>query len=281
MITERRLRDLGGSMEEGSILSIFKQSSLQTEEHDSPKQKLVKALARLIENTEIDCSVRTFCWGSLGAGVVLGVAAFWLIGWVAIPIGVFTVFVPAIMLEMMRRARNRKLIEQLPGVFQSISRAVRSGKTVNSAMRSIADRFPKPISTEFALCCEQQDRGLAKELALRKLGERTGVMDLQIFVVALLVQSKSGGDLPELLQNLSATMEKRGRLKQRVKTLTSEGRMQAFVLLMLPVVAFIALQFIAPDYVEVLMTKKELLLVTAALQAVGFFWIYRIVNFRF
>ncbi|MCC9601695.1 type II secretion system F family protein [Stieleria sp. JC731] len=281
MLTERRLRELDGSTEQANILSIFKQSSLQSDEQRTTKKRILQAIDRLIDNSEIGCSIKTFLWGSIFLGLAVGAGLYFVISWVAIPLGLASVFAPMALLIMMQRSRNRKLVEQLPGVFQSISRAVRSGKTVNSAMRNIADRFPKPICKEFALCCEQQDRGLTKELAFRKLGERSGVMDMQIFVVALLVQSKSGGDLPDLLQNLASTMEKRGRLKQRVRTLTSEGRMQAVVLLMLPVAAFVALQFIAPDYVETLLTKKELLFMTAGLQCLGFFWIYRIINFRF
>lgn len=162
-----------------------------------------------------------------------------------------------------------------------ISRAVRSGQTVSSALQIIADDFDPPVSTEFALCYEQQNLGLSRESALRKLAERSGVMELQIFVVALLVQARSGGDIVELLDNLSSMIRKRLRLRDRVRALSGEGRMQAIVLTLLPIAALVAILCLSPDYAQALVQRPWLLLATGIAQCVGALWIRQIISVEY
>ncbi len=150
-----------------------------------------------------------------------------------------------------------------------------------SALQIIAEDFDPPISTEFALCYEQQNLGISRETALRTLAARSGIMELQIFVVALLVQAKSGGDLVELLDNLALMIRKRLKLKDRVRALTGEGRMQARVLIILPVAALFGIIYLSPDYAKALLDRPWLLAATAAAQAAGAFWVRKIVNFEY
>jgi tight adherence protein B len=177
--------------------------------------------------------------------------------------------------------RQRKLSRQLPEAFAMISRAVRAGQTIPSALQIIAEDFDPPISTEFARCYEQQNLGISRESALRQLAKRTGIMELQILVVALLVQAKSGGNLVELLDNLSTMIRKRLKLKDRVRALTGEGRMQALVLSILPVAALVGIIVLAPEYSQCLLERPWLLAGTAAAVAAGAFWVRRIVNFEY
>ncbi|MGC3966603.1 MAG: type II secretion system F family protein [Pirellulales bacterium] len=109
--------------------------------------------------------------------------------------------------------------------------------------------------------------------ALRGLARRTGIMELRILVVALLVQSRSGGNLVELLSNLSAVVQKRLRLEQRLRALTSEGRMQAAVLTVLPALAFGALYVLAPDYLSTLLQHPSLIVAAVVAQILGTIWI--------
>jgi tight adherence protein B len=106
-------------------------------------------------------------------------------------------------------------------------------------------------------------------------------MELQIFVVALLVQARSGGNLVELLDNLSLTVRKRLKLSARVRALTGEGRMQARVLIVLPIASLIGLLILSPEYASSVLQWPSLLAATAVAQAVGAFWIRRIVNFQY
>jgi tight adherence protein B len=177
--------------------------------------------------------------------------------------------IPSAYVWARRRARVCRMTTQFPDALDAISRAVRAGQTVPAAFQMVADDFPMPISDEFRYCYEQQNFGLSYDAALRNLAQRTGIMELRILVVALLVQSRSGGNLSELLQNLSTTVRKRLVLQQKVKALTGEGRMQAAVLIALPVVVFIAMYFLNRDYAQILLDRPWLLAGCVASQTVG------------
>ncbi|GAB5514570.1 type II secretion system F family protein [Rhodopirellula baltica] len=211
-------------------------------------------------------------------GTLLG--GYWDIR-LGIATGLIGLLLPFAFLFAKQNARNQQLSRQLPEVFQLISRAVRSGQTVTSALQMIAEDCPSPIREEFALCYEQQELGMWRELAFRKLAERNQVMELRIFVVALLVQNRSGGDLVELLDNLSKMVTKRLRLRDRIKALTAEGRMQALVLVVLPFVALGAIVLFSPEYAETLLERPRLLVATGVSQGIGALLIRRIVNFEY
>jgi tight adherence protein B len=180
-----------------------------------------------------------------------------------------------------RKQRLSRLRAQLPEAFELMSRSVQSGQTIPAAFQTIADDFDAPLAEEFARCHEQQNLGLPYEVALRELARRTGVVELQMFVVALLVQRKCGGSPVELLGNLALVMRKRLGLRGKVRALTGEGRMQALVLLLLPVGMFIAIWFIDPTYAGVLWERPKLLAGALFAELVGAVWIRRIVNFDF
>jgi tight adherence protein B len=159
-----------------------------------------------------------------------------------------------------------------------MSRAVRAGQTVFSAMQVIGDDFQPPVSQEFAHCYEQQNLGVSVESSLRDLARRTGIMELQMFVVGILVQSRSGGDLNELLDTLAHTIRNRLKLAAKLRAMTGEGRMQAIVLGILPLAAFVMLYFMAPEYIASLLNRPWLLAGTFAAQALGALWVRSIVR---
>lgn len=188
---------------------------------------------------------------------------------------------PFIWVGIKRRRRFRQLCRQLSEAFDVMSRAVRAGQTIPAAFQTIADDFDPPISLEFRQCYEEQNLGMPYETALRNLARRTGVMELQILVVALLVHGRCGGNLVELLRTLSTMVRKRRLLEGKIKALTSEGRMQAIVLMVLPLVAFVVIWFIAPNYLSALLNRPWLLMGTVGAQALGALWIRRVVQINF
>ena len=97
----------------------------------------------------------------------------------------------------------------------------------------MADEFESPLADEFRRCYDEQNLGMSRETALRNLASRAGIMELRIFVVALLMQSRSGGNLTELLANLSMLVRKRDQIAAKSQSLTGEGRVQAAVLIVL------------------------------------------------
>ena len=162
-----------------------------------------------------------------------------------------------------------------------MARAVKAGQTVTGAFQIVARDLDPPLADEFAFCYEQQNLGRSPELALRDLARRTGVIELQMFVAALLVQRRSGGNIVELLTNLSSVVRKRLRLAGKVRALTSEGRLQALVLALLPIAVFIGLLVLNRPYVQVLLDRPHILGTLASLQVVGGLWVRKIINIDF
>jgi tight adherence protein B len=222
--------------------------------------------------------VISLCLAAAFSALSLFVTKRW---WVA-PIGLTAgLAAPVSYVRLKCRLRMRRLALQLPEAFDAIGRAVRAGQTIPAAFQIVGDDFESPISDEFRRCYEEQNLGMPHETALRNLAARTGIMELRILVVALLVQSRSGGNLVELLSNLSMMVRKRVKLQQKVKALTGEGRMQAAVLIVLPVLAFASLLVLSPHYVGSLLERPGLLVVAGVAQLVGAVWIRRIANFEF
>jgi tight adherence protein B len=170
---------------------------------------------------------------------------------------------------------------QLPETFDLMSRAVRAGQTMSGAMQLAATQLKPPISLELAACCEQQNFGLPYDVALQELARRTGVMELQMFVVAMLVNRNTGGNVAEILENLSGMIRKRIRLLGKVKSATSEGRLQAVVLSVLPAFVFAVLLFVNRPYAQKLLDRPGLLTAVLFSEALGALWIRQIVNFKF
>ena len=188
---------------------------------------------------------------------------------------------PLWILRRKRDARIEKLRSQLAEAFELMARVVRSGQTLAQALVAVADEFPPPISSEFAFCYEQQNLGLSPEVSFRDLARRAGVIELRIFVLAVIVQQQTGGNLSELLAKLSEVVRERYRMRGQINTLTAEGRMQGWILAGLPPLMLVLLFVLNPTYASVLLQHPRLLLGTFGFEALGALWIRKIVNFDF
>lgn len=281
LAVRERLHELAGSDTQQQAAMLFKDFTRLESQKLLDRKSWEEGLRMRIEQAGLNYSVQQFVQASAAAGLVLGVVASfwsWILGAVG---GLLGALIPLVVLTLRKRSRQRTLSRQLPYAFAMISRAVKAGQTVPAALQIIASDMEAPISTEFARCYEQQNLGISRESALRQLAQRTGIMELQIFVVALLVQARSGGDLVELLDNLSVMIRKRLSLKDRVRALTGEGRMQALVLIVLPIAALVGIVVTAPEYARSLFERPWLLGGTVLAQGAGVVWIRRIVNFDY
>ena len=198
--------------------------------------------------------------------------------WFGIAAGLATGTIPFLYVKQKRNQRQKKLLSQLPDAYEMLSRVLRSGQTVSQAMRSIADEFSPPIAEEFAYCWEQQNLGLTPEASLKELARRTGVLEIKIFVVALTINSSAGGNLSNLLNKLSLVIRDRERMRQKILALTAEGRMQAYMLIGLPIGLAIVLSVLSPTYLSPLLDYKYLIFGTLGWMFVGFLWMQRIIN---
>jgi tight adherence protein B len=188
---------------------------------------------------------------------------------------------PISYVHIIRNARLEKLRQQLSDAFDLMARVLRAGQSMPQAMLAVATEFASPIAEEFAYCSEQQNLGLATEISMRDLAKRTGLVEMNIFVVAVLVQRQVGGNLSEILEKLALVVRQRYKTRGTIKTLTAEGRMQAGVLMALPPLLLVAMLVVNYDYAIVLIEKPFLIGGMAFFMALGGLWIRKIVNFDF
>jgi tight adherence protein B len=189
--------------------------------------------------------------------------------------------VPVLYVNFKRNARLEKLLSQLPDAFDLMSRVIRAGQTMSQGLLAVADEFSPPIAGEFAFCYEQQNLGLPPEVALRELARRTGLLELKIFVLAMLIQQQTGGNLAELLDKLSHIIRERYKMRGKVRALTAEGRVQAMVLLGLPPFMFLLMLTMNRSYAGILLETPSLIWITLISESIGGLWIRKIVNFDF
>ena len=283
-IKERFRQELGvGGNDPARRSELFKDLKLFQSEASQRTPQFWKRFATMLAQSGLDIAPERILQLSatvMIVGFVLMAAwpRMWFIGLGAAALGVFG---PVTFVSAARKKRIHTICMQLPEAFELMSRAVRAGQTIAGSMGLIGSQLKAPVSEEFALCCEQQNLGLPQDVALQELARRTGVMELQLFVVAMLVHRTAGGNPVEILDNLSDVIRKRMRLVGKARAATSEGRLQAVVLTVLPILAFVALFVLNRPYAQVLIDRPILLASVVASEVIGGLWIRRIVNFDF
>lgn len=272
---DRRIREFSqrGVKPAESSSPLFRDWNLA----DESVGTIVSSIRAFVRQSGLPVSARHL-WlatGWLGlAGALLAVVVhpgFWATAAIA-PL------IPWAVLVWVRHCRIQQFRRQLPEAFDVMRRAVEAGQTVASAFQQVSTQCRPPLSMEFAHCGEQQNLGLSHDASLRDLSTRIPIIELKIFVISLIMQRQCGGSPVEVLQNMSELIRKRQRLAQRVKALTAEGRLQAIVLTALPLVTFIGMVMLWPDYVAPLLARPRLLMALAALQIVGTIWVRRTVQ---
>ena len=250
---------------------------------DEAGETLRQRIGHMIEQSNLNISPQRLLYLmagiSLGAGVLVALVRQSLLQGTAI--AVVAAVLPFLYVRMKRNARINRMTNQLPDAFDLMARVIRAGQTMPQAIQAVADEFEQPLAAEFTYCFEQQNLGLSPELALRDRARRTSLLEIKIFVLALLVQQQSGGNLTELLEKLATIIRERFRLMGKIKALTAEGRMQAVILLLLPVVVLGVISVINRNYARVLFEQPTLLTGMFVAEAVGALWIRKIVNFDF
>jgi tight adherence protein B len=148
------------------------------------------------------------------------------------------------------RDRNRKFIDQFPDALDMIVRSVRSGFPLSVALQMLAENAENPVKEEFRQVVDEIALGRTMPQALSRLASRINEPDIRFFVVVLSVQQETGGNLAEIISNLSNIIRKRKQLRHKIRAMTSEGRATAWVLGLLPVFVFCMLMIVQPDYLR-------------------------------
>lgn len=190
---------------------------------------------------------------------------------------------PVLWLSQQATKRRQAFGEKLPDALDYITRSLRAGHSLTSAIGMIGKEFPDPIGQEFKIVFDEVGFGIAFNDALTQLADRVQSADLNFFVISLMIQHETGGNLTELLDGLANTIRERFKLRGKIRTLSSEGRASGWILGGLPFILMGLLSLINPGYMSVLWTTPEghnLMLIGGGLMVVGFFLLSRIVEIK-
>lgn len=197
--------------------------------------------------------------------------------------GLAAMTVPFLMLNSRRSRRQRAICDQLPEALDFLSRILKAGHSFTTGIQMMAEELPAPLALEFRRAYDQHSLGQPIEEALKEMAGRIESQDFAFFVTAVLIQRQTGGDLSEVLGNISQMIRARVRLQQQVKAKTAEGRFTGYILVAFPAVMFCIMYAMNPGYCEIMFkTNQGLLMLGTAvlLEIVGLFVIRRIVTIR-
>jgi tight adherence protein B len=194
-----------------------------------------------------------------------------------------TTALPYLVLRILRARRQRAFGAQFADGLDMIVRSLRAGHPVPIALGMVAREMPDPIGSEFGIVVDEITYGADLETALRNLFFRIGQDDLPLFVTAVAIQGSTGGNLGEILENLSSVIRQRFKMRRKIRALASEGRASALILSSLPIAMFLIIQVVAPDFYASVWDEsitKRALAMAAGWMGVGNLIMYRLVNFR-
>jgi tight adherence protein B len=255
-----RLHALAATRDRTAQTQLLKQrmlSELPPLERQLQRLPRMRALDRVIVQSGLDWTVSKLL---LACIVLFGVT------WMILALGahqsllicVIAAFclgaAPLMYVQYRKNKRLAKLEQQLPEALDLITRALRAGHAFSSSLKMAGEEMPEPAAGEFRTVHDEVNFGISLDQALGHLSERVPLTDLRYFVVAVLIQRESGGNLTEILENLSRLIRERLKLLARVRVLSSEGRMSAWILGLMPFFLAGIINLVNPTFMSPLWT---------------------------
>ncbi|TKC92596.1 type II secretion system F family protein [Trinickia terrae] len=245
----------------------------------------VQQLDRLLQQSGLDWSVARFC-GYTCACAVLGFASGVMLH---LPFMFFALLtcapalLPAWTLRR-KRAKRLSLIErQLPDAADLIGRALRAGHSFPTALGMVGQEMPEPIANEFRIAFDEINYGVSMNDALLNIVTRVPIEDLRYFVIAVLIQREAGGNLAEILGNISEIIRERLKLFGKIRVLSAEGRLSAWILSLLPFVIVAIVSILNPGFIRLLWNDpigQKCSSFALMLTISGIFWMRKLIRIR-
>lgn len=284
----RRVQAMSSATADKAVVSITKKRAASA----SPTlERLVAMLPhgarieRLLAQSGKPWTVGGFAAGSLASAMAAWTAAAWF----ALPFPLQLASAAAALalpFQVVLHARNKRLIQiekQLPDALDLMGRALRAGHAFPTALKMVGDEMKAPIGVEFATAFDEVNFGVSMGDALMGMANRVDSTDLRYFVVAVLIQRETGGNLSELLDSISKIIRERLKLLGQVRVLSAEGRMSAWVLGLLPFGAAGVIQLTNPKFLAVLFTDpagQKMVGFAMFMMVLGFFVMRKIIRIR-
>lgn len=285
-LLRRKLAEIDSVDAQREVASLLRQkylrdlSPLARQLEDLPQ---MEALGRYIEQSGVDILAHR-----LVALSILGTAAGAALGVFFTDSPVLTLLMaagggaaPFMYVSRKRRARLEKFEEQLPDAVDVMKRAMRAGHPFNACLKLVAEDMDEPIAREFETTFADVNYGNDLRRALLGLLMRVPSTNLMAVVTAVLIQKETGGNLAEIFERISQVIRSRFRFGRRVRTLSAEGRLSAWILTLVPIVLFGILWFTTPDYLPPLLehpTGQKMLVFAIVMLVVAVFWMRKIIR---
>jgi tight adherence protein B len=214
-----------------------------------------------------------------GGGLLIAFVAPPLI----LPTAMILGLVPFFYIYSKKRKRMRKFERQLPDTMDLIARALKAGHALSGGLQLVGEEFGDPIGTEFERTLNEINFGVAVPDALKSLAERVDCSDLKFFVMSVIIQRETGGNLAEILENIARLIRERFKLQGRIRVLSAEGKLSAIILVAIPFFLAFVLSIINPGYINTLFEDPIGIILVAfasVMMALGILMMRKMVAFR-
>jgi tight adherence protein B len=285
----RRLRMMSdGSDGERERVSILKQRRYcDNDQLDAflHRRRLANAIDRALLQSGLRWTVAQFLAASLGGMLLVSLLLLTrpvpAVARLVVALGFM--LVPYLLVLRARSARLIQIEGQLPEAADFLARAMRAGHSFTNVLQMVGTELPEPLSGEFRTAHEEINYGVPMNEALYNLADRIPLTDLRYLVIAVVIQRESGGNLAEILGNISHIIRERLKLIGKVRVLSAEGRMSAWILGLMPFCVMIFMTIVNPQYVSVLWTDPtgiRMLWYSVGMILIGVLWIRRVIHIR-
>jgi tight adherence protein B len=211
-------------------------------------------------------------------GLLLGKAA--VFGWGGALLGAI---LPYSYASYRRTKRFQKFEELFPEAIDTLARAVRAGHAFTTALELIANEVAEPVSSEIRKLFEEQKFGMPVRDALVNLAERVPLVDVKFFVTAVMLQRETGGNLAEILDNLSYMIRERFKIMRQVRVFTAQGRLTMLLLMALPPIVVVGMLVLSPSFIRPLFDDPlghTAIVIAITLQTIGYFVIRKVIQIQ-
>ncbi|NUO72421.1 MAG: type II secretion system F family protein [Frateuria sp.] len=284
-----RLQALTASSDRSSqsqVLKLRMLSELPSVERVLRRMPRMRHLDELLLQSGLRWTVSGLLLGTAGAfvaGWIFATQMFYLSTLITLAIAATSAALPTLYVLRGRSRRLAAIQRQLPDTLDLMTRALRAGHAFTTALKMAGEETAEPIAGEFRTVHDQMNFGVSLQQALTNLSERVPITDLRYFVVAVLIQRESGGNLTEILTGLSNLIRQRAKLQARIKVLSSEGRLSAYILCAMPFALAFVMNLVNPEFMSLLWTDPlgiSIIKTMLALMVFGALLMRKIVRIR-
>jgi tight adherence protein B len=258
----------------------------EKEKHRS-KHTMNPSLKRRIEQAGLNISGPQFVFGSIGLGTFAFLGALISGQGLLLSLGIAilgALMLPRVVVNFLRKKRQKKFIDELPNAVDLIVRGIRSGLPLNDTLRMIASEAGEPVRSEFRKVVEAQQVGLSISESVERLYQDVPLAEVNFFAIVISIQAQAGGNLSEALGNLSRVLRERKKMKAKIQAMSMEAKASGGIIGSLPVIVGGLVYLTTPDYIGLLFVTASgniLLAACAIWMGIGIFVMRQMINFDF